>query len=72
MPKQDSQITTAQLIRSARDAAGLTQQSLANRLSVNVQTVSRWERGENEPDFAALHQIAAACEGLFEARITKS
>lgn len=36
-------------IRTARDAAGMTQQELATQLGVTLRTVGNWERGENIP-----------------------
>jgi transcriptional regulator with XRE-family HTH domain len=36
-------------IRTARDAAGMTQQELATQLGVTQRTVGNWERGENIP-----------------------
>lgn len=36
-------------IRAAREAAGLTQQQLANALGVTLRTVGNWERGESVP-----------------------
>lgn len=35
--------------RAAREIAGLTQQTVARRLGVNLQTVKRWERGDIVP-----------------------
>lgn len=37
-------------IRSLREAAGLTQSELADRLFVSFQAVSAWERGQSIPD----------------------
>ena len=37
-------------IRSCREAAGLTQSELADRLFVSFQAVSAWERGQSIPD----------------------
>ena len=48
-------------IRAARLAAGLTQQALAQQLGLGYGlSVSRWERGANEPDLATLRRLAAA------------
>lgn len=48
----------AQRIRSQREKRGLKQQDLANALHVSPQAVSKWERGENAPDIAALAPLA--------------
>ena len=47
-------------LKSLRKAAGMTQQELADELNVHLQTVSKWERGVSEPDFALLGEIASA------------
>lgn len=46
-------------IRRLRKGRGLTQEQLAERLSVSFQTVSKWERGDTCPDAATLPAIAA-------------
>ena len=43
-----------QRIRRQREKCGLKQIDLANALLVSPQAVSKWERGENAPDIAAL------------------
>jgi class 3 adenylate cyclase len=45
-------------IREARGRLGLTQQNVADALQVSAQAVSKWERGENAPDTAALPHLA--------------
>lgn len=35
-------------LKTLRAGAGLTQAELARRMSVDVSTVSRWERGESK------------------------
>jgi len=45
-------------IKKHRTALSLTQEQLADRLSVSAQAVSKWERGENMPDAEMLPQIA--------------
>ena len=47
-------------LKSLRKAAGMTQQELADKLNVHLQTVSKWERGVSEPDFSLLGEIASA------------
>ncbi len=48
----------ARKIRAQREKRGLKQQDIANALSVSPQAVSKWERGENAPDIAALVPLA--------------
>ncbi|WP_454915011.1 helix-turn-helix domain-containing protein [Xanthobacter sediminis] len=38
-------------IRQARIALGLTQQALADKLSITVQSVSQWETGRTRPNY---------------------
>ena len=49
----------SQNIQAARKALGLTQEDLANRLSVARQTVAKWEAGESVPDLSNAQAIAA-------------
>lgn len=53
-------------LKSLRKAAGITQQELADKLNVHLQTVSKWERGISEPDFSLLGGIASALGVTFE------
>ena len=46
-------------LKNLRKAAGITQQELAERTGVHLQTVSKWERGLFEPDFSMLGELAA-------------
>ncbi len=56
-------------LRDLREAAGLTQQEAADRLGVDVNTVSRWERGAVRPQLAQrrrlseLYQVSVATLG---------
>ncbi|WP_050999728.1 helix-turn-helix transcriptional regulator [Pseudomonas chlororaphis] len=45
-------------LKELRKALGLTQAALADHLNVSQQTVARWERGDAEPNFAMLRDIA--------------
>lgn len=45
-------------LRSAREAKGLSQKSLAEQLYVTRQTVSRWECGERYPDIITLKRLS--------------
>ena len=47
-------------IREARQAAGLTQETLAARLDVSQPTVNRWETGDNEPGNQQIQRLAEA------------
>lgn len=49
-------------LKKAREAKGLTQQSLADQLFVTRQAVSRWERGERFPDLATTKKISTILE----------
>ena len=53
-------------LKNLRKAAGITQQALADKLGVHLQTVSKWERGVCEPDFSVLGDMAAALGVTFE------
>lgn len=45
-------------IRQLREAAGLTQLDLANRIGVTPVTVYNWERGRYEPKALQLRAVA--------------
>ena len=47
-------------IKERRNAAGITQRVLAERMGVAVQTVQNWERGSRTPTIPVLIAIAAA------------
>lgn len=50
---------TGALLRALRREKGVTQEQLAERLCVSNRTVSRWENGNNLPDFAVLIELAS-------------
>jgi putative transcriptional regulator len=55
---------TSHIIRSWRRRVGLTQEGLAEALSVTFSTVSRWENGHVTPSnlaWRALERFAATC-----------
>ena len=45
-------------LKALRKEKGLTQQDVADRLGVNKQTVSGYERGVRKPDFERLDALA--------------
>lgn len=47
-------------LKQLRAGANLTQDELAEKLSVTRQTVSSWETGRSEPDLASLQALAEA------------
>ncbi len=49
-------------IASLRNAKGLTQADLGERIGVSFQAVSKWERGETLPDTAILPSLASVLE----------
>jgi len=50
----------AEEIKSAREAAGLTQLQLAERLGMSRDGVARWEAGQRAPVLGDLERIAEA------------
>ncbi len=57
----NNQKVGAQIAR-LRNAKGMTQSDLGERLHVSFQAVSKWERGETLPDVAVLPDLAAVLE----------
>ena len=51
-------------LRTARKAAGLTQQQLAERLGVRQSRVSEWERGDHEPGASIYVRWIKICRGV--------
>ena len=47
------------IITDRRKALGLTQQSLAEKLNISFQAVSKWENGTSYPDVTILPGLAA-------------
>ena len=45
-------------LKSLRKEKGLTQEQLAEQMSVSSRTVSRWETGSNMPDISILIELA--------------
>lgn len=50
--------TIGAFIAALRKANGLTQKDLAERLNVSDKTISRWERGDGDPDLASIPVLA--------------
>ncbi len=48
----------AENIRSCRKRLGLTQEQLAERLGITLGTVSKWERGNSEPELSYIMDLA--------------
>ncbi|MCL2195009.1 MAG: helix-turn-helix domain-containing protein, partial [Oscillospiraceae bacterium] len=59
------QLYFGESVRRLRQAAGLTQEQLAQRLHVTFQTIRKWERNESYPDITMLPVLA----GLFGVRV---
>ncbi len=53
-------MTLGETIKELREAEGLTQQELAEKLFVSRQTVCRWENGTRCPDLIMAKKIAMA------------
>ena len=51
---------TGATIKSIREAKGLTQAELADRIGVTPKAVSKWETGKGLPDISLLEPLAAA------------
>ncbi len=49
------------MIREARLLAGLSQEGLAERISVPRQSIARWEKGTVEPGFDTARRVLRAC-----------
>ena len=47
-------------IKALRHSAGLTQEQLAQKLSVTPQAVSKWESGAGMPDIQLLPELSVA------------
>ena len=55
-------MTTGQTIKQARQAAGITQQELADRLGISYVGVSQWETDKRNPKQETLVRIAKALD----------
>lgn len=53
-------MVTGKTIRALREARGMTQQTLAERMCISAKTVSKWETGRGLPDIALIEPLAEA------------
>ena len=51
-------MTIGQKLKKLRSEKGITQKDLADQLRVTFQTISKWEKDENEPDLATISRLA--------------
>lgn len=58
-------------MRTARQAAGLSQRDVADLLGCDPMTVSRWERGVHEPKLAELRRYAGVVGVEFGSLLTE-
>jgi transcriptional regulator with XRE-family HTH domain len=58
----------AELVVAARNAAGLTQRSLAAKAGTSAAAINRYERGRSQPDLDTLARVVASCG--FELQLT--
>lgn len=63
---------TATLIRSTREAAGLSQSALAERAGTSQPAVSRYESGASSPSVETLQRLLAAMGARLELGVTAS
>jgi transcriptional regulator with XRE-family HTH domain len=55
-------VSSRDIVRIARQRAGITQQQLADRSGHPRETIARWEAGAREPSLATLKALVAACD----------
>lgn len=53
-------------IAARREAAGLTQEALADLLGVSDRIVREWEKGRHEPKVSTMRQLLHAIRGAWE------
>lgn len=54
-------MTGGQLVRRARQKAGVSQYELAQRLGTKQPVIARWETGRRSPDYDTVVRAIAAC-----------
>jgi transcriptional regulator with XRE-family HTH domain len=62
-------VTLGAYLKAQRDAANLTQETLAGRIGVSRQAVAQWEANISVPGPRALHFLAEQLPGLDPARM---
>lgn len=50
--------TLGKMLCEAREAQGMTQETLANHINMSRSAISNWERDEAQPDFYTLRRIS--------------
>ena len=55
-----NQYVTGAVIKRLREEKNITQQQLADKLSVSAKTISKWETAKGYPDITLLESIANA------------
>jgi len=53
-----SSMTFHEKLKECREESGLSQNDIAERLSISRQAVSKWERGVNEPDIETIVRLS--------------
>jgi transcriptional regulator with XRE-family HTH domain len=61
----------AKLLRSAREAAGLSQGDVAEQLGVSQGAVSMWETGQSRPALSRIRRIAEVL-GVDDVELTRA
>ena len=59
-------MTFADKLRQLRDAAGLTQEQMAERSGINLWTIRGYEQGRREPNWKGLLSLAKAAARVGE------
>ena len=54
----------AQRLKTLRKKAGLTQEQLAETISLSLKTIQRWEKGERQPRIEEIKSLAKALNVL--------
>jgi uncharacterized protein len=65
-------IDVPELLRTARETAGLTQAELARRAGTSQPAVARYESGASSPSVTTLQRLLRACGHTTEVRVLRS